>query len=525
MRHTLRTVAFSPRGLMAGAVLGALQIVASQTAFADDADLIKRGEYLATAGDCVACHSAPGGEKFAGGLYMDTPVGKLSTPNITPDKETGIGNWSDDQFYRAMHEGIDDEGKYLYPAFPFPWYTKVTKEDVHAIKAYLFSLKPVHAPRKEIKIGFPFNIRTALLTWRIAFFKAGTFEPDPKASAENNRGSYLVNGLGHCGECHNRSKLMGASNWSGKLEGGQIEGFYAPNITSDGKQGVGLWKKEDIVAYLKTGAKPDHTSVAAGPMRETINDSLSKMSDADLGAIATYLKDTAAKQTVSENQSSAGTVASQQTHDAYLTYCSSCHQRDGKGIPGAIPALAGNGSVMAKGPENVIRAVLGGQQAQNGLSPMPALGQTMTDEEIADAVNYVRKSWGNDAPADVGAGTVAGLRKQALTMLAMNSPDACVPVKDAAKSGPKLPDAIGTDEVKSKLEKMNTADMLTTIDAILPGIRSAAPDAKPDQITNALTAAYCPIAMQKAEGSQRSIVLGSFATLVYGQAAKNGKSN
>ena len=510
------------RGLLTVLAVG---LAGPAYAAADNADLVKRGEYLATAGDCVACHSAPGGEKFAGGLYMNTPVGALSTPNLTPDKDTGIGNWTDDQFYRAMHEGIDDQGAYLYPAFPFPWYTKVTKDDALAIKAYLFSLRPVHAPRKEIKIGFPFDIRTGLLTWRTLFFKAGTFQPDPKESAELNRGTYLVEGLGHCGECHNHSKLLGASVWSGKLEGGEIEGYYAPNITSDGKQGVGLWKKEDIVTYLKTGSKPDHTSVAKGPMRETIDDSLSKLSDADLGAMAEYLKATAAKQTISSSDSSKGAVLPASAPDAYLSYCASCHQPNGMGVKNAIPALAGNGSVTTKGAENVIRAVLGGLPATNGLAPMPALGQTMSDAEIASAVNYVRHAWGNNAPADAGPGDVGRLRAKALTMLAMNRKDACIPVADAAKPNTSLPTALDTGEVKSKLEKMSASDMLTTIDAILPGIRKDAQGATSDQITNALTAAYCPIAMQKVEGGQKSIVLGNFATLVYGQAKKNGKPN
>lgn len=498
--------------------------VVGRPARADDADLVKRGEYLATAGDCVACHSPPGAEKFSGGLYLKTPFGELPTPNITPDKETGIGNWTDEQFYKAMHEGINAKGEYLYPAFPFPWYTKVTKEDALAIKAYLFTLKPVHAPPKENKMAFPFDIRTGLLTWRTLFFKPGAFQPDPKESAEVNRGGYLVEGLGHCGECHNKSKLVGASNWSGKLEGGQIEGFYAPNITPDKKQGVGLWKKEDIVTYLKTGSKPDHSSVANGPMKETIEHSLSKMTDADLGAIAAYLKSLSAKQTITASESSKGDVVPVQAADAYLTYCSSCHQRDGKGIKDAIPPLAGNGSVTAKGPENVIRAVLGGLEASHGLAPMPALGQTMSDEEVAQAVNFVRSNWGNTAPADVGAGAVGTLRAKTHTLLAVNGPKACKPNEDEPKADPKIAEAIDGD-VKGKLQKMSTSDMLTTIDAILPGIKQKAPGADTNQITNTLTTAYCPIVQEKVPADQKSIVLGNFATLVYGQARKNGKPN
>ena len=173
---------------------------------------------------------------------MATPFGEIPTPNITPDKATGIGDWSDDDFYRAMHEGIGRHGEYLYPVFPFPWFTKVTRDDAMAIKSYLFSLAPKNAPRKPLKLAFPFNIRESLAAWRTAFFKPETFAPDATLSNELNRGAYLVEGLGHCGECHNHLNIFGASNWSGRLEGGQIEGWYAPNITSDGHEGIGSWK-------------------------------------------------------------------------------------------------------------------------------------------------------------------------------------------------------------------------------------------------------------------------------------------
>ncbi len=502
------------------AVASAFVLAMCTAAWADDADLVKRGEYLVTAGDCVACHTNPGGEKFAGGLYMPTPVGQISTPNLTPDKETGIGSWTDDQFYKAFHEGIDNEGKYLYPVFPFPWYTKVTKDDALAIKAYLFSLKPVHAPRKPIEIGFPFNIRTALITWRTLFFTEGPFKPDPKATAEVNRGAYLVEGLGHCGECHNRDNLLGASNWSGKLQGGQISGWYAPNITSDGRDGVGQWADDDIVKFLKTGERPKAKTVALGPMHEVIYDSTSKMTDADLHAIASYLKSTAAKQTISNTTSSKGANEPRVASAAYLSYCASCHQKNGEGLQGAIPSLAGNGAVTAKGPENVIRVVLGGLEGSNGLSPMPALGQTMTDQEVADAVNYVRSSWGNQAPADVGPGAVGTLRTQAQTMLAMNRPQPCAPYND-----PTIEKAIDSGDVKAKLDKMDIANMLPTIDAILPDIKKGAPQANPDQLANALTATYCPIAKQKVPAERQSIAMGDFAVLTYGQAKKNGAKN
>ncbi len=494
-------------------------LMSAYPAFADDQDLVKKGEYLVTAGDCVACHTEPGGQKFAGNYVLPTPVGGIPTPNLTPDKETGIGNWSDEQFYKAFHDGIGDHGEYLYPAFPFPWFTKVTKDDAKAIKAYLFSLKPVHNPRKPLQVGFPFDIRTGLLAWRTLFFKEGTFQPNPKASDQVNRGAYLVEGLGHCGACHNRQKFTGASFWSGTLEGGEISGWYAPDITSDGRDGVGRWKDDDIVKFLKTGERPNAKTVALGPMHEVIYDSTSHMSDADLHAIAAYLKSTKPVQAISNSESSKGTKEARVDGSAYLSHCASCHQQNGEGVKGAIPGLAGNGAVTAKGPENVIRVVLGGLEATNGLSPMPAYGARMSDQEIADAVNYVRSSWGNHAPADTGPGEVAALRKNAQTMLAMNRPQPCAPYTDAT-----LDKAIQSADVTSKLQKMDIANMLPTIDDILPGIKKGAPGANPDNITNALIATYCPIANKLPE-AQQSVAMGDFAVLTYGQAKKNGQPN
>ena len=493
----------------------------SAHAAAADGDLVKKGEYLMRAGDCIACHSPPGAKPFSGGLYMDTPFGKISTPNLTPDKETGIGTWTDDDFYRAVHEGLGHSGSYLYPVFPFPWYTKVTRDDVLAIKAYLFSLPPVHAPRKPLKFAFPFSIRASLITWRTAFFKAGTFKPDPKESDVVNRGAYLVEGLGHCGECHNKINLLGASDWSGKLEGGQIDGWYAPNITSDGQQGVGSWSQDDIATYLKTGNAHGKT-VALGPMAETIHDSLSHLDDSDLQAMAAYLKSVAAKQTISSSESSKGLPVSVSGVQTYQTYCSSCHQGDGKGLPGAIPGLAGNGAVTAKGPENVIRVVLGGLEAKDGLAPMPAVGQAMSDEEIASVVNYVRSSWGNTAPANAGPGEVGTARKQTVTMLAGSKVSDCPQIADA-----KLAQAVETAGITNQLKATDPGNMLEKIDAILPPLKASLAGVKDDDIVNALTDAYCPVAYgdSKISAARRSIALGNFSGLVYGQIKKGTEKN
>lgn len=492
--------------------LAALQPVTAQPAA--QAPDIQRGAYLATAGDCVSCHTAPGGKPFSGGLYMPTPFGQISTPNITPDKATGIGEWSDEDFYRALHEGVGRHDEYLYPVFPFPWFTKATREDVLAIKAYLFSLPPEHAERKPLKFGFPFNIRESLLVWRTAFFKPGTFAPDPNRSDEINRGAYLVEGLGHCGECHNHRNIFGASRWSGKLEGGEIEGWYAPNITSDGHQGIGAWSIDQIVTFLKTGAAPA-VGVAVGPMQETIERSLRHLTDQDLQAIAAYLKSVTARETYKPG---AVEGAKGDGAQAYLSYCASCHQLDGRGVAGMIPALAGNGAVKAQGPENIIRVVLGGREASHGLGPMPAIGAGMTDREVADAVNYVRTAWGNDAPANAGGGLVGDLRAKTQTLMAGNLSGGCSTI-----ANPNLAKAIDNSGARDMLKGMPAALILDRIDAILSKLKAGGSD---DDIVNALTTTYCTVALSgPMPPAERAAMLGNFSSLVYGQIKKGAQPN
>ncbi len=482
-------------------------------AVAADPALVDMGKYLATAGDCVACHTAPGGKPFAGGRAMQTPFGTIYTPNITPDKATGIGDWSDDDFYRAMHEGIGHHGEYLYPVFPFPWYTKVTKDDVLAIKAYLFSLTAENAPQKPLQFRFPFNIRETLLTWRTAFFKPATFMPDSAKSPEINRGAYLVEGLGHCGECHNQNSLLGASDWSGQLKGGEIQGWYAPNITSDGKEGLGSWSTDEIVKFLHDGSAPGR-GVVLGPMRETIDDSLRYMSDADLHAIAAYLKSFSKSETykpLDANQAAAASAGA----NAYLTNCSSCHGVKGDGIKGMIPALAGNGSVTAAGPQNVIRVVLGGLPAAGGYAPMPAAGADLSDQTVADIVNYVRTAWGNKAPANAEPGTIGKVRGETTTLMSPSLKTGCVPPKAPAA----LAKAIDEAGLRDALTGTKMSDMLQRIDAILPKIKASDPSAKDDDIVNAMIEAYCPIALADTSvpAQQRTALVGSFGELVYGQ--------
>ena len=348
---------------LAASIAIALTVSVGRAADPPAADQVARGKYLSDAGGCVACHTNPGGEPFAGGRYLPTPFGPLPTPNITPDQDTGIGKITDDQFYRVFHQGIGDDGEYLYPAMPYPWYTKVTRDDVLAIKAYLMTVKPVHAPRLPSKMSFPFNIRTGLLAWNEAFFHEGTFEPDPSKSAAVNRGAYLVQGLGHCGACHNGRGVLGNGPAARPLQGGPIQDWYAPNLTSDVHEGIGKYSDDQLVTYLKTG-QAEGIGVAAGPMSETIHDSLSKLTDEDLRAMVAYLKSTPAEASYKDTQRTgfAGPVPA--GRETYLSYCASCHQSNGQGVPGAVASLVNNGSVLAGGPQDVIRTVLGGIEAK-----------------------------------------------------------------------------------------------------------------------------------------------------------------
>ena len=488
---------------------------------ATNSDLVAKGKYLSDAGDCAACHTKPGGEAFAGGRYLDTPFGPLPSPNITPDQETGIGKITDDQFYRVFHQGIGSNGQYLYPAMPYPWYTKVTREDVLAIKAYLLSLKPVHSPELPNKMGFPFNVRTGLVAWNQAFFHEGTFQPDPGKSADVNRGAYLVQGLGHCGECHNGHSLLGSGSAAKPLQGGQIQDWYAPNLTSDVHQGIGKYTDDQLVTYLKTG-QAQGMGAAAGPMAETVHDSLSKLTEQDLRAIVAYLKSTPAEKTYDNTQRTAYTGPVPAGREVYLSNCSSCHQPDGKGIKDAVAPLVGNGAVLAGGPQDVIRTILGGIEAKGTDAPMPAVGAGMTDQQIADVTNYIRQSWGNTAPPNAGGGMAGDLRKSTVVALYGPLAGACPAIAPAdiaaAVADPK-------SGIATALNAMTEATILQTVEQIVPKVKAAAPHAQQADIVNGLTLAYCPVVRKQADipDPRKVLLVGQFSERVYSEVHSNGK--
>ncbi len=396
-----------PRILTAAvALLAAAASPAAGAASTAVSDQVKRGEYLARAGDCFSCHTKPGGQALAGGLRMDTPFGALITPNITPDDETGIGKWTADDLYRAMHDGVNKAGQDLYPVMPYTFFTKVTRADVDDIYAYLRTVKPV-ANRVDVnQLRFPFDIRLTQMAWRELYFTEGTFVPDPKMSAQWNRGAYLVEGLGHCGACHSPRTILGGIKRGEQLTGAHVDHWFALNLTGELRRGIGKFSDKQLVAFLKRGAVKGKTT-AVGPMREVVHNSLSYLTDDDLMAIAVYLKSQPARGKPSPSASSF--KADAKAAHLYLGHCAPCHQAKGVGMPGAIPPLAGNPVVLAPDPSDVLSIMLSGVPSRGAYMAMPSFA-SLRNDDVADIANYVRTSWGNTASQPVRADTVQAIR-------------------------------------------------------------------------------------------------------------------
>mgnify|MGYP001168690616 CR=1 FL=1 len=375
---------------------------------------IMRGRYLTMAGDCLGCHTPEGAKPFSGGRGIETPFGVIYSPNITPDRETGIGAWTDEQFYRALHEGISADGSRLYPAFPYPYYTRVTREDVDAIRAYLDTLEPVSNSPPRNKLPFPLSERIVLRPWDWLFFDDGTFKPDPNKTPQWNRGAYLVEGLGHCGACHTPKNLLGADEDKKHLYGNNLQNWFAPSLGKDLRIGLGSWSEDDIITYLKTGRNAH--SHATGPMAEVVALSTSQMTVDDLSAIATYLKDLPGEaQEAGGNASSAVEGAVAKAGEAiYVDQCAACHRTSGEGVPHFFPPLKGNANAQQGDPTSVVRVILeGARSVPTDARPtplsMPAFNWKLSDEQVAAVATYIRNSWGNTAPA-VTADQVKDLR-------------------------------------------------------------------------------------------------------------------
>jgi len=370
---------------------------------------IERGRYLAKAADCGSCHTVPGSNQpFAGGRSIETPFGNLISPNITPDRDTGIGTWTDGEFDAAVRQGRQRGGARLYPAMPFPYYSHMSREDVKAIRAYLSTVKPVHKAVVSDTLPFPFNLRASMIVWDKLYFKPGEFHPNASKSAEWNRGAYLVQGPGHCGACHTPKTLLGGDKTSDALRGDTLQGWVAPDITS-GQGPLGDWSVDDLAGYLKTGH--NKYAAAGGLMAEVVQLSTSKMTDEDVKSIAVYLKDIrgpapAGPGSVDQNVLTAGSAI-------FQDLCAACHRQDGQGIPNLFPRLSDAATVAATDPTTVLRVILQGTPTvatnREPTGPgMPAFGWQLNDEQVAAVATYVRNHFAH-APA-VNADEVRRMR-------------------------------------------------------------------------------------------------------------------
>ncbi|HTH11147.1 MAG TPA: cytochrome c [Acidovorax sp.] len=371
-------------------------------------ELVQRGEYLARVGNCMACHTTQGGASYAGGRGIETPFGVVYSSNLTPDKARGIGAWTSAEFWRALHHGRSKDGRLLYPAFPYPNYTQVTRADSDAIFAYLQSLPAVAEPNRPHALRFPYSTQAALGVWRALFFSPSEPLAEPTQTAEYNRGAYLVNGLGHCTACHTPRNALGATTEARAFSGGLIpvQNWYAPALNAAHEAGVKEWRTEDVAALLQTGVAPQGSVL--GPMAEVVFRSTQYLSDADARAMAVYLQGLPQQPPAERAPPPAPPAAMARGAKVYEQHCAACHGDQGQGEPGAFPALAANRAVTLADPTNLVRVVLqGGYLPATAGNPrphgMPPFQQVLSDEDIAAVTTFVRNQWGNQAP---GVGTI-----------------------------------------------------------------------------------------------------------------------
>ncbi|HEU0083901.1 MAG TPA: cytochrome c [Bradyrhizobium sp.] len=387
-------------GICAALVCAALACGGAR-AQAPSPEIIARGKALAEAADCAGCHTADPAKPLAGGKRIDTPFGAIWSPNLTPDRDTGIGAWSDDEFYRALHDGIARNGARYYPAFPYPYFSRMTRDDVMAIRGWLGTLTAVRNSAPPPQLRLPLNHRVLMRGWNWLFFRPGTLENNPQKSDQWNRGAYLVQGAAHCGACHTPKNGFGADKPGQAFGGGLVQGWFAPRLDGAERGGLKSWSIDDIAEYLQSGR--NGKSHAGGLMAEVVVNSTSKMSDADVRAMAVYLKDLPA----GAPEPQAGPPPPAQMADGTRIYkgaCVACHEADGSGSPRVYPPLPGNANLQSADPSSTLRIILdGAQTVTTARAPnpgsMPAYARKLTDQEIADVTTYVRNSWGNAASA------------------------------------------------------------------------------------------------------------------------------
>ena len=415
--------------MMKSSLLAAAVWVAT-SAFAADQTQVEQGRYLATAGDCVACHTAPGGASMAGGLALASPMGAIYSTNITPSKTHGIGNYTLAQFSDALRHGKRADGANLYPAMPYTAYAKTSDEDIAAMYAYFMQgVAPVDSAAPATSLPFPFNIRASLGVWNAMFHDATPFKADASKTPEWNRGAYLSQGLAHCTTCHTPRTALMAEDQKRSLGGAEIGGWNAPNITSDAS-GIASWTEEDLVKYM-SGQPVPGKGMASGPMAEAIDHSLKHLTPEDLKAIAVYIKSVPAVATAGVKQGADSFGAQTDALDTlrgtelpanydamtgaqiYDAYCATCHQAQGQGSEdGSLPALFNNTTLGHKATNNLVQVMLHGVERHGADTVMPGFAHELSDKQMASLGNYLLASYGNPE-AQVTEQQVAQLRNPA----------------------------------------------------------------------------------------------------------------
>ncbi|MCW4116085.1 cytochrome c [Aurantimonas sp. MSK8Z-1] len=395
-----------------------------------DPALVERGRYLVQAGDCIACHQAPGGQPYAGGLAFDLPFGTIYSSNITPDPDTGIGNWTDAEFVRAMRQGVNKAGQNLYPAFPYTAYAQMSTEDILAIKSYLFTLAPVKAEQEPNKLDFPYDQRWAVRAWNLLYLPDGAMKPQPQQSGEWNRGAYLVEAFGHCGECHTPRNSFFALDKDQKFAGSVQQGWKAYNITSDETSGIGAWSVDELTDYLATGHSDGH-GTAAGSMAEAVSFSLRHMSREDLHAMAVYLKSVPPQASevdakvdphppgldgATRYSPPPGELGENEALGlrVFQGACASCHGWEGSGVQSVFAGLRGAQTVNDPAAINLLQVILkGGRlETEHGVETMPSFA-AYSDSEIAAVASYVLGHFGGKQ-VQISAADVAKARQPAV---------------------------------------------------------------------------------------------------------------
>ena len=390
--------------------------LAAPVLFAHADEQAKRGEYLARAADCMACHTAPGGAPFAGGLPIVSPFGTIYGTNITPSKEHGIGLYNDDEFFAALTEGKRRDGAYLYPAMPYTSYHLMPREDSDAIHAYLKTIEPIERAAPVTSLSFPFNVRLGLMGWNVLYGKALKLEPAQGKSEAWKRGQYMVEVLGHCGECHTPRGLPGAMELDKRLTGGILNGYLAPSLLATDLAARG-WNEQDLSTFLKHGMSAQGTMF--NEMFPVFHNSTQGLSDTDLAAMATFLlgdKPPAPKALVEVPVDKLGPSA-QRGRQEYLNVCAGCHAVGGEGKPHIAVAMRGNTTLRLEDPRNLVRVIEDGigEQKFSGfehMQPMPGFAGKLSSEQLTDLVNYLRQGWGGQS-AELAVSDVQKLQAEA----------------------------------------------------------------------------------------------------------------